>query len=272
MPVYSRTRTNPISDYFASYTRTGEVTHEGLVLEIYRTTERVMSDVWADFSHARIWDPHTRSPSSIYLSNSEFGGDKEAEVDATPEVVAAWEAWKAEELVKARRLAHEAACDQAHKRLLVPSIGHNARVVRGRKVPVGTEGVVTWAGPSTFGPRVGLRDTTGATHYTAASNVERVGIDPLPGEDWLDVEARLANATQPPTKWDRVRLTDGREGTVFYVNGHRVGITLSMRKVDGRFADVVWGVSSDVSVLEHRDAEPTWTVDTPQEDPESCPF
>lgn len=46
------------------------------------------------------------------------------------------------------------------------------KVVKGRKVPKGTTGVLTWIGQGDYGPRVGLRDADGATHWTAASNVE----------------------------------------------------------------------------------------------------
>ncbi len=46
------------------------------------------------------------------------------------------------------------------------------RVVKGRKVPVGTVGVLTWVGEGDYGLRVGLRDVHGTVHWTAASNVE----------------------------------------------------------------------------------------------------
>jgi hypothetical protein len=68
---------------------------------------------------------------------------------------------KAEE---AKRLADE-------KR---PCRGCMARVVRGRKVPVGTVGTVFWMGEGQYGTRVGLKDSTGQVHWTAASNVERL--------------------------------------------------------------------------------------------------
>lgn len=44
-------------------------------------------------------------------------------------------------------------------------------VYKGRKVPVGTRGVVTWTGEDSFGKaRIGLRDADGTTHWTAESN------------------------------------------------------------------------------------------------------
>jgi len=50
--------------------------------------------------------------------------------------------------------------------------GKTVRVVRGRKVPRGLEGEVTWYGENQWGPRVGIRDINGTVHWTAASNVE----------------------------------------------------------------------------------------------------
>ena len=54
-------------------------------------------------------------------------------------------------------------------------VGKNVKVVKGRKVPVGTVGRVFWMGDDKFTPgqiRVGLVTADGAKHYTAATNVE----------------------------------------------------------------------------------------------------
>jgi hypothetical protein len=50
--------------------------------------------------------------------------------------------------------------------------GVRARVVKGRKVPVGTEGVVVWIGAGDYGERCGLKDDAGNVHWTALANVE----------------------------------------------------------------------------------------------------
>lgn len=54
-------------------------------------------------------------------------------------------------------------------------------VVRGRKVPVGTQGECIWLGSGggngrgvSFGDRVGLKDSSGTVYWTSASNVEVV--------------------------------------------------------------------------------------------------
>ncbi len=46
------------------------------------------------------------------------------------------------------------------------------KVVKGRKVPKGTQGRLFWVGQTRFGKRVGFNDATGTTHWTAATNVE----------------------------------------------------------------------------------------------------
>jgi len=51
--------------------------------------------------------------------------------------------------------------------------GARVVVVRGRKVPKGTTGVVFWTGLDAYDkPKIGLRDDAGTTHWTAASNVD----------------------------------------------------------------------------------------------------
>ena len=53
--------------------------------------------------------------------------------------------------------------------------GRTVRVFKGRKVPVGTRGVVIWLGSGTYGERVGVKDAAGVVHWTASANVR---VDP----------------------------------------------------------------------------------------------
>lgn len=97
-----------------------------------------------------------------------------AEVDATPEVLAAYAAYCAK---------HKAEADARYAEELAarPSVGKTVKVVRGRKVPKGTVGEVVWYGKGRpFKPwlpapvRVGVRDANGTVHWTDAKNVEVV--------------------------------------------------------------------------------------------------
>jgi hypothetical protein len=49
--------------------------------------------------------------------------------------------------------------------------GSNVKVVKGRKVPKGTMGVVFWIGSSEWGERVGIKDASETVHWTSIDNV-----------------------------------------------------------------------------------------------------
>ena len=51
------------------------------------------------------------------------------------------------------------------------------KVVRGRKVPIGTVGEIMWMGDSGYGPSVGIRLIDGKVVFTAQKNVETVTVD-----------------------------------------------------------------------------------------------
>jgi hypothetical protein len=52
--------------------------------------------------------------------------------------------------------------------------GRTVEVFKGRKVPVGTRGVVIWLGAGAYGARVGVKDASGTVHWTSATNVRVV--------------------------------------------------------------------------------------------------
>lgn len=146
---------------------------------------RIMSDVWAWMTFARVWDG--AKVIEVPVGDSEFGADAKVVVDATPEVlaaVAAWEAAKAAAAAKAATIAHvDRLVDYAKK----VTVGKDVTVVKGRKVAKGTTGRVFWLGSGRFGYRVGLTDAAGATHWTALSNVEVTNPD-----DYMDVTDAVA--------------------------------------------------------------------------------
>lgn len=123
-------------------------------------------------------------------------------------------------------------------------VGKRARVVRGRKVPLGTEGTVIWVGPNRYryyGPaRVGLRDDAGAVHWTSESNLEFLA------------------ATEPPDpnihRGDRVQVVReapgaplGASGEVFWVGRSRSGrLRVGLKGPDQR---VVWAPADSVTVM-----------------------
>lgn len=51
------------------------------------------------------------------------------------------------------------------------------KVVRGRKVPIGTEGEISWMGETPYGPRIGIRLLDGTVVFTARSNTQLINVD-----------------------------------------------------------------------------------------------
>lgn len=114
---------------------------------------------------------------ATYASTRYWSYDQRATVDAGPEVVAKARAWaKAHNLPLVRQALLEKAAEV--------TIGKRVRVVAGRKVPIGVEGVVANLRPMTFSPRfrngykqgpdaveVALKLDTGHTVFTYAKNV-----------------------------------------------------------------------------------------------------
>jgi hypothetical protein len=175
---------------------TFEVSFEGAVLA---TGERNYRDD-SDF-YATVWNETTGTVHNVdYGTTRGWTYANSASVDATPEVRE-----KAAAFFAARNL--EARIAKATAEAATPAKGKLVTVVKGRKVPKGTTGVVIWVGEGRyFGPtprykssawsakgalRVGVKDAEGTVHWTAASNVEVVN----PAEPDVEELTRLANAT-----------------------------------------------------------------------------
>lgn len=155
-----------------------KVTHEGLVVsESWTTCERVMSDIYADVSHVRVWNPETRTVETVTLGYhfelcSTFG---RSVVDASPEILAEVARQAAEATArkaaadKAAYEAREAAREEARRN--APEHGKLMVVTRGRKVPVGTTGKVFWMRDGRVG--LALDDTKDARgHYSNVAWVD----------------------------------------------------------------------------------------------------
>jgi hypothetical protein len=234
--------------------------HEGLVVmgNFYRE-ERVMSDVYANVAYCQVLDPETGEAKEMYLHacfecEGRFGT---ATADLDPQVRADLEKRQAEAAAKAeaarkvwqaerREREAEEACQE-------PKMGAPARVVKGRKVPKGTEGVIFWMGSGNYGPRVGLKDAQGTAHWTAESNVVRV-CDKPEGMTW--VEYRRQERNRQPHKGCMATVTSGPDkgftGYVFWMGKGRCGLKLDPTDRD---ADPVWAAEADVQRLNEDEVE-----------------
>lgn len=205
-----------------------ETTHEGLVLEDdgeYNGRDD------SDF-YAVVWDVEAQTTRRVeYASTRGWTYPNSAKADATDEVKAAFLAY-CERVRKAERERAEAArlaAVAAEK--LEPKKGRAVRVVRGRKVAIGTEGVVVWEGVDNWGKgRIGIKLASGETVFTAAANAEA-----LQGEaEKVEAHREEVRASSPVwSKGAKVRIVRGKSGVgfvgqIFWTKdgawGQRVGV------------------------------------------------
>ena len=139
-----------------------ETTYQGLVLDLGEYNGRDDSDFYAV-----VWDRENKRTKRVeYASTRGWTYPNGASIDATPEVVAEYEAWIKEQ--QARRAEDDRRLEAA-----TPRKGKILKVVKGRKVPVGTVGECVWVGGDRYsnGIRVGIKDSAGTVHWTSADNV-----------------------------------------------------------------------------------------------------
>lgn len=147
------------------------------------TTLDYLSPLWYDFDE--VWTTEEEADASVaahYAANRERGGEPCAYrtkrvVAARPEAGYVDEFLEAEFAANRQYWADRAAAARNAERaqaLFVRNYGpgNTVRVVKGRKVPLGTEGEVFWLGDKGWGYSVGIKTADGAKHFTAVKNVE----------------------------------------------------------------------------------------------------
>lgn len=143
-------------------------THIGVVL---RTGEHNYYDD-SDF-YAIVWNIEKGQPEEIeYASTRGWTDPNRAIVDATPEIVETYNSY----LVERSKMLNAWRAEEEAKRV---GKGKVVRVVKGRKVPIGTEGKVFWEQEYTYSYnntvlKVGIKTSTGETFFTSANNCEVV--------------------------------------------------------------------------------------------------
>ncbi|MBQ73343.1 MAG: hypothetical protein CMJ67_10610 [Planctomycetaceae bacterium] len=140
--------------------------------------------------------------------------------------------------------------EEAKARLLPPvQKGALVVVVRGRKVPRGTMGVVRWEGDGDYGPRVGLAvEGEDKLVYTAYKNVDAVYPGLMPGQDpeggWVELYERVQREQRLPMKGHRIEHRDsGMKGKVFWAQGSRIGFKSDKGVTNWSDAHEVWMLS-----------------------------
>ena len=210
------------------------VSHHGLVLDLGEHNGYHDSDFFA-----LVWSDELGRPTEVtYGTTRAWTYANNATVDATEGALLKWAAWRAvreaEQAEQGVVLREERARIDAH----LPFPGVRVRVVKGRKVPVGTEGVCFHLKAGSWGDRCGFTDNDGDTHWTAADNVERV-VSKKDGETWVDFCREEREAWPKKGEiWSISGVPGKSEGPVFWVSddGQRFGIKLGQAK-----DDVLWG-------------------------------
>lgn len=190
--------TDPFSGTFypkRDYTATPTIvtTYEGAVL---CDREQNYYDDSDGYSH--VWDTESRSIKHIGTWTTRAGHDHAGtRVDAydgpyADDILEYLRGWylRVSQEIRSRQY------DQDKADALDPAIkGKRVRVIKGRKVPIGTEGIVIWAGEQSYSYhnttwRIGIKDDAGTVHWTAASNAEV--LDPeIPHPDDYETDAEI---------------------------------------------------------------------------------
>jgi len=136
--------------------------YEGCVLGTYERNGYNDSDFFAI-----VWDEESQTVKHVeYATTRGWTYPNSASVDATPETIEKARCFQEKVIYKQIR-------QEAQRKALEPVLGKVVVVVRGRKVPVGTEGEISWQGAGFRGTsRVGIRLLNGTMVFTAMSNVE----------------------------------------------------------------------------------------------------
>ena len=233
---------------------TAAVTHVGLVLSVYSQEDRIMSDVWATGTYALVWNLTTGVPQSIKLYDSEFGGDLQATVDATPDIVARWDALQAAQEHAKMVQAEAEAQERAMERVLTVRQGALVTAIKGRKVPLNAVGTAEILRQNDYGWQILFRDsTTGQSLWSSVSNFMRIDRCLPDGKTWQDYEYDLEQVERAKefNKGDIVKIkSTGITGLVFWKKEGRYGVSPSqMRNPQGRYMDAVWAGPQDLELL-----------------------
>lgn len=137
-----------------------KTTHVGVVLSLGEYNGYDDSDFYAV-----VWDAEKGEAKRVeYATTRGWTYPNNAWPDATPEVLAAYEAWR---LVQIAKYNEQKRLEEIQR----VRVGKDAEVVRGRKVPHGTRGRVFWMGNNGYGMSAGIETVQGARFFTALTNL-----------------------------------------------------------------------------------------------------
>lgn len=166
--------------------KTGETSHVGRVVGKHvEGSVRIMSDVWADLHYVVVYEP-TREHTGVASTETDYQGDRDENgklpqkhkgacgtfrmiqvynsefpnykgegytftVDADEEAKVAYEGWLAGRAFARKEASYDSRETQTQQERRYVEKGRWVRVVSGRKVPKGTEGLVFWLQEQSYG-------------------------------------------------------------------------------------------------------------------------
>jgi acetyl-CoA carboxylase carboxyltransferase component len=153
-----------------------EAAFTGCVVQTFFREERVMSDVYANVTYAVVFNAEKSTFEEVYVrAHFELdSGKRSATVDASDDIKSMYDLHQAikESESKLSEMKHRFASQVVAVK--APAMGRTVKVVKGRKVPVGTVGRCEWIGHGEYGMRIKIQEASGAIHWTAASNCEAI--------------------------------------------------------------------------------------------------
>ena len=156
--------------------------HVGNVVKTEQTSERIMSDVWDTATWVIVFNPNTCGFERKFISYMwEQRNNNELHfynVDASEDIKEIFQIWNVGKQLQNAFREYDNREQVKHEDRITPNNGKWVTVVKGRKVPVGTKGLVFWTGTDNYGnTKVGIATTSRKVSnryadvvWTAASN------------------------------------------------------------------------------------------------------
>lgn len=135
------------------------ITYQGLVVGLRSSQDRIMSDVWSTVHYATVYNG--TGFQNVCYRTEEFDYDQpvvaSATVDAPEELVELYHFWCMAKKYGETLASYDVLQTNIILEQKTPNKGKYVKVVKGKKVPLGTEGMVFWEGVDNWGnKKVGI--------------------------------------------------------------------------------------------------------------------
>lgn len=185
-----------------------EILYENCVIESFTKNSRIMSDVYADCYYVKIWNQEKQCVEDISIGNSEFY-DKKTEYFTVPDLSEEnnkqYQQFLKDREQEQKDLEEKRQKEAAERIRLTPTKGKTIRVIKGRKIPLNTEGIVFWRGTDKYGNiNCGILDNTGNKFYTNEKNIKVIDASikelPKPEQKLLRIKCSISEEREKAFK------------------------------------------------------------------------